>query len=424
MYVSSVTVPGARCQCFRQRQHEEADTDSCTRICMDVSRHVAPRSLWYGARTFIVRFGPIFTVIAITIISYLPQWAGRVPASIPRRLEHVSRWGVPGSLKAHWANWLNMADCSPGQAMAAVIPGACIAAMLFVDHNMTTRLATEGYGTRVQSTLHYDLLLLAVNLFICGLIGIPPSSATVPSNPEHTRALVKRKIVESSVTEDASGTLRTKRAVVEQRFTNFIQSFALLTCMFVMPLFGYVPTSLMWGNLLVLGTYNLNEGSEFFLRAKLLVSSSSSRRMHKAAFLSISTMQTISAFTIIQIVLCLLIIGLTILQMVTSVNIATILYPVLVILCAFPIRSNVLPCIFTSADIEALDNDFTYERIPPKANKRTKLNAYTAPHKGGNPLKRKVSQAEVEMMVRRRDTETSQLNAGAQYLFYPSAPAP
>jgi len=131
-------------------------------------------TLWYGARTSISRFGPMVALVLHTVLSYLPQWAGDVPSSIPRRIDVASSWGVPGSLKAHWLNWNHMATCTPGAAFGAIIPGACVAALLYVDHNMTSKMATEGYGLRVKSMLHYDLFLLGINVLVCGLIGIPP----------------------------------------------------------------------------------------------------------------------------------------------------------------------------------------------------------------------------------------------------------
>ena len=233
------------------------------------------------------------------------------------------------------------------------------------------------------------------------------SSAAVPINPAHTRALVKRRIVSRENSLEGDITPRYQQAVIEQRFTNTIQSLLLFLCIFVMPIFGFIPSSLMWGHMLVLGTISLNEGSEFFLRSKLMISSRSTRNMCKAAFLGICSFPTIAVFTAIQIAVCLLIVGFQVMQMVTDVawmNVATVLYPAVILLMP-ALRSFVLPCLFSRTDLEVLDDAYTTERVPPKRNRRTKLNEFTEAHKGGVPLKRRMRKEEMDSLVRRRESE-------------------
>ena len=146
-------------------------------------------------------------------------------------------------------------------------------------------------------------------------------------------------------------------------------------------------------------------GSEFFLRLKLLVSSSSVRKCNKAAFLSVSSFSTIVWYTVIEIVLVSIIFSLQIIQIVLDMNLATIVYPLLIFACAFPIRSHLLPRIFSSVDLEALDNPVKLERIPPKKNRRTKLDMYNKAHKGGQAIRQQMTPVELDDLITRRDSE-------------------
>lgn len=365
-------------------------------------------TLWHGGRTFISRFGAPISLIILTLISYFPSWIGRVPSDFPQRLSIASEWGLPKSEEAHWLNYDRMAQCSTAQAFAAIIPGLCVALLLLVDHNMTARLASDCYGLRCPSTRHYDMMILAINVLIAGLLGIPPSSAVVPINPGHTRALIKRKSYNEGkllkIFDSSKKISQQQLAVIEQRFTNFFQSLLLLLCMFIMPLFGYIPSSMLWGYLLVLATETLDEGSEFFLRIKLLISSSSTRRCNRAAFLSVASLSTIFWYTVIQIILVLGIFSLQILQIVLDVNVGIVVYPLLIFACAIPIRSHILPHIFSNIDLEALDASEKLEREPPKQNTRTKLDLYDKAHKGGQPIRRHVTTSEMQSLLTRRDT--------------------
>ena len=138
-----------------------------------------------------------------------------------------------------------------------------------------------------------------------------------------------------------------------------------------------------------------------------MISSRSTRNMCKAAFLGICSFPSILAFTAIQIAVCAVIIGFQVMQMVTDqawMNVATVLYPFLILLMP-AVRTFVLPCVFSGTDLEVLDDAYTTERVPPKRNRRTKLDEFTEAHKGGVPLKRRMRREEMDSLVRRRESE-------------------
>ena len=56
-------------------------------------------------------------------------------------------------------------------------------------------------------------------------------------------------------------------------------------------------------------------------------------------------------------------------------------------------------------DLEALDNPVKLERIPPKKNRRTKLDMYNKAHKGGQAIRQQMTPVELDDLITRRDSE-------------------
>ncbi|XP_074287772.1 boron transporter 4-like [Silene latifolia] len=170
------------------------------------------RSWWCGTgriRNFIAEFGVPLMVIVWTAISYAVP--GKVPSGVPRRLFSPQPWD---SDSLHpWTIAKKMADVPPLYILGAFIPGLMLAGLFFFEHNVASKMAQQkDFNLKNPSAYHYDIFLLGFMTLICGLLGLPPSYATLPHSPMHTKSLavLKRQLLRRKLVESAKESIRKK----------------------------------------------------------------------------------------------------------------------------------------------------------------------------------------------------------------------
>jgi len=116
-------------------------------------------------------------IVVWTTISYSAY--DSVPAGIPRRLSSLNPWAPSAS--SNWAVIKDMYKFPPLYILGAFILAIMITGLYFFDHSVAAEMAQQKeFNLRNPSAYHYDLLLLGTMVFLCGLLGIPPSNGVLP----------------------------------------------------------------------------------------------------------------------------------------------------------------------------------------------------------------------------------------------------
>lgn len=184
------------------------------------------RSWRYGTgwlRSFCADYGVPLMIVVWTAISYSAY--DSVPAGIPRRLSSPNPWAPSAS--SNWAVIKDMHKVPPLYILGAFIPAIMITGLYFFDHSVAAQMAQQKeFNLRNPSAYHYDLLLLGIMVFLCGLLGIPPSNGVLPQSPMHTKSLatLKRQIVRKELVQSAKKCMQ-KQASVSEIYDNIQQVF-------------------------------------------------------------------------------------------------------------------------------------------------------------------------------------------------------
>lgn len=148
---------------------------------------------------------------------------------------------------------------------AAMVPAAIITILFFFDHEVSSIICTiSRYGTRKPGGFAWDIVLLGMTNFICGIMGIPPANGLLPQAPLHSESLMYQEKTEVSEQEkDGEGlvtVVQTRNRVYEQRWSHFLHAAGII--IFISPPFmhvlGLTPTSVLAGLFLFMGEQSLS----------------------------------------------------------------------------------------------------------------------------------------------------------------------
>ncbi|XP_044501904.1 probable boron transporter 2 [Mangifera indica] len=184
------------------------------------------RSWRYGSgciRSLIADYGVPLMVLVWTAVSYIPSKS--IPKGIPRRLNTPNPWS-PGAYE-NWTVIKDMLNVPIFYIIGAFIPATMIAVLYYFDHSVASQLAQQKeFNLRKPSSYHYDLLLLGLLTFICGLIGIPPSNGVIPQSPMHTKSLatLKHQLLRNRLVSTARKSM-SKNASLGQLYGNMQEAY-------------------------------------------------------------------------------------------------------------------------------------------------------------------------------------------------------
>jgi len=368
---------------------------------------------WSSGRLlrFVSEYYLPLALVVTTLISYFPSWAnmnGWPSAGVPRRIEAPTTWGLPTG--HDFLTFRRMGEV-PGWAIAAaLVPAFLLTVLFYVDQNLSAMMAVGGGGLckcKAPEAFNLEFFFLGVTVLFTGMLGLPASSGLIPQNPMHTRALtVRTEIVKEigaaaeeegdanawhdigddvHVNQDITftrqvttttelaivGPLPTTESsshlqVVEQRFSGLLHSVCLGVVVFILPVLGWIPLGVLWGGFLLLAS----EAYDFqFIQRLLLCLTSPSMRIEKREkfpdllhVLDAVPYRTMLSFTLLQLALWLMLYIVAVLlkdifpveEGNTWVMVGAI-FPVLVCIYAVPIRTHLIPKLFSEADLRALD---------------------------------------------------------------------
>ncbi|CAI0629113.1 unnamed protein product [Linum tenue] len=192
-------------------------------------------------------------------------------------------------------------------------------------------------------------------------------SAAVSENPSAAKELknLKEAVMSEGSKEGGESSFDPEKIdaylpvrVIEQRFSNFMQSLLIGVSLMAMPVIKKIPTSVLWGYFAYMAIDSL-PGNQFWERIVLLLITPT--RRHKilerphASFVETVPFKEIAKFTIFQLIYFLICFG------VTWIPVAGILFP-LPFFFLISIREKILPKFFQPNHLKELDG-VEYEEI-------------------------------------------------------------
>jgi hypothetical protein len=250
----------------------------------------------------------------------------------------------------------------------AIVPGFILTLLFVFDHSVSSIISqAKEHNLKKPSAYNYDIAVLGVTVFICTLLGIPPTNGLIPQAPLHVRSLAKIK--ETLEQDPANPMIFVKREkflyVVEQRVSAFAQS-ALILLIGTIPAFlkllACIPIAVLDGLFLYMGVASF-VGNQFYERifVMLMVTDKSKRTAaapHGWNKVSKADLKASRAFLFASVQLFFLVV--IFIVTLTPLGIA---FPVFIVLLV-PTRLYALPSkrifgkfAFNEVELEVLDGD-------------------------------------------------------------------
>ncbi|EIE20406.1 hypothetical protein COCSUDRAFT_37744 [Coccomyxa subellipsoidea C-169] len=367
------------------------------------------------ARQLIADYGAPLMVVAWSALSYALRGA---PDGVPRRVDIPDTWKDTGP----WSVARDLGKVPGAYIAAALLPAAVIALLFFFDHSVSAQLAQQPeFNLRKPPAYHYDFLLLGFMTLGCGLIGVPPVNGVLPQAPMHTKSLatlrqghVRRQLGKAakeagkvshtaadrqaaingqaiSAPADGRAEMAGQQAnggvngqatnglgvgvefhferdidtyipveVTETRITGLVQSLLVAACLGLTMGIRLIPSAVLWGYFAFMALESLS-GSQFWERLLYLATDPAKRyrllEQGHAPYVETLPYRAVAAFTLFQLVYLLIVYG------ITWIPIAGFLFP-LPIIALIPIRTSLLPKVFSANTLRELDAA-AYEEAPP-----------------------------------------------------------
>jgi len=248
-----------------------------------------------------------------------------ISTTIPGRGWIISPTGTSDNPLAVWAMFI------------AIIPAILLYLLLFMETHICELIMMEKTKEKKGAGLHWDIVLLSIINFICGVFGGPWICAATVRAVSHVSALTVTGVAVPGEPPKSIG-------VRDQRMSALTVSILLLVSVALAPVLKLVPSAILFGVFLYMGVSGMN-GVQFFDRIFLTLKPVK----HHPPVSYVQKVRTwrMVLFTVLQAV------GLAILWTVKSVKAIALAFPFFVVLM-IPYRL-LLKYIFSKEELEMLD---------------------------------------------------------------------
>ncbi|CAN0363428.1 unnamed protein product [Lampetra fluviatilis] len=224
---------------------------------------------------------------------------------------------------------------------AAVIPGALVLILVFMETQITTLILAKKERRLVKgSGFHLDLLLIALMGGASALLGLPWLTAATVRSVSHANALT----VMSRAT--APGERPRTERVVEQRLTALAVALLVGLSVVLGDVLSHIPLAVLFGIFLYMGVTSL---SGVRMVERMLLALKPTKYHPERRYVTAVKTWRMNMFTAIQVLL---------LAVLWAVQLtpAALAFPFLLILTV-PCRWLLLPRIFSAKELQALDGE-------------------------------------------------------------------
>ncbi|KAM9420053.1 sodium bicarbonate cotransporter 3-like isoform 7-T9 [Salvelinus alpinus] len=330
-------------------------------------------------RSTISDFAVFLTIMIMVLVDYLMG----IPSpklNVPDRFEPTSKhrgWLIsPLGTNPWWT------------LLVAALPALLCTILIFMDQQITAVIINrKEHKLKKGCGYHLDLLVVAVMLGVCSIMGLPWFVAATVLSISHVNSLK----VESGCS--APGEQPKFLGIREQRVTGFM-IFVLMGCsVFMTSALKFIPMPVLYGVFLYMGVSSL-KGIQFFDRIKLF--GMPAKHQPDLIYLRYVPLWKVHVFTLVQLT-CL------ILLWVIKASAAAVVFPMMVLALVF-IR-KLLDFFFTKRELSYLDDLMPESKKKKEDDKKKKerekreaqalllieeqvgVNAVKVHYDGGNLLK-------------------------------------
>uniref|UniRef100_A0A3P8P947 Anion exchange protein n=1 Tax=Astatotilapia calliptera TaxID=8154 RepID=A0A3P8P947_ASTCA len=311
-------------------------------------------------RSTISDFAVFITIMIMVLVDYLMG----IPSpklNVPDRFEPTSKnrgWLMDPLGENPW--WT---------LLVAVLPAMLCTILIFMDQQITAVIINrKEHKLKKGCGYHLDLLLVAIMLGVCSIMGLPWFVAATVLSISHVNSLK----VESGCS--APGEQPKFLGIREQRVTGFM-IFVLMGCsVFMTSVLKFIPMPVLYGVFLYMGVSSL-KGIQFFDRIKLF--GMPAKHQPDLIYLRYVPLWKVHIFTLIQLS-CL------VLLWVIKVSAAAVVFPMMVLALVF-IR-KLLDFFFTKRELSWLDDLMPESKKKTEDDKKKKAREKLLSRSGSNQI--------------------------------------
>ncbi|XP_014908351.1 sodium bicarbonate cotransporter 3-like isoform X8 [Poecilia latipinna] len=290
-------------------------------------------------RSTISDFAVFLTIMIMVLVDYL--------MGIPSPKLHVPDRFEPTSKHRGWL--MDPLGENPWWTLlVAAVPALLCTILIFMDQQITAVIINrKEHKLKKGCGYHLDLLIVAIMLGVCSIMGLPWFVAATVLSISHVNSLK----VESGCS--APGEQPKFLGIREQRVTGFM-IFTLMGCsVFMTSVLKFIPMPVLYGVFLYMGVSSLKD-IQFFDRIKLF--GMPAKHQPDLIYLRYVPLWKVHVFTLVQLT-CL------VLLWVIKASAAAVVFPMMVLALVF-IR-KLLDLLFTKRELSWLDD------LMPESKKKT-----------------------------------------------------
>merc|ERR1719397_1260034 len=282
-------------------------------------------------RSYISDFAVVIAIISMTLMDNLvgietPKLS--VPSKFAPTLESRGWLIPPFNGNPVWTS------------VAAIVPAILGSILIFMDQQITAVIVNRKEHKLLKGGgYHLDLLIVAVCIVICSILGIPWFVAATVLSINHVRSLYRES--ESA----APGERPQFLGIREQRVTHVLIFFTVGLSVFFTPVLSKIPMPVLYGVFLYMGVASLN-GLQFFDRMLLMLMPK--KYQPDYPYLRQVTMNRVHYYTVIQVA-CF--VGLWLIK---SFSQTSILFPLMLVVMI--VVRKLLDRVFTKKELQVLDD--------------------------------------------------------------------
>uniref|UniRef100_A0A8C2AP37 Solute carrier family 4 member 7 n=1 Tax=Cyprinus carpio TaxID=7962 RepID=A0A8C2AP37_CYPCA len=281
-------------------------------------------------RSSISDFAVFLTIMIMVLVDYL--------VGVPSPKLHVPDTFEPTSKNRGWLI-SPLGDNPTWTLFAAAIPALLCTILIFMDQQITAVIINrKEHKLKKGCGYHLDLLVVAVMLGVCSLMGLPWFVAATVLSISHVNSLK----VESECS--APGEQPKFLGIREQRVTGLMIFVLMGLSVFMTSILKFIPMPVLYGVFLYMGVSSL-KGIQFFDRIKLF--GMPAKHQPDLIYLRYVPLWKVHIFTIVQLT-CL------VLLWVIKASAAAVVFPMMVLALVF-VR-KLLDFCFTKRELSWLDD--------------------------------------------------------------------
>ncbi len=236
-------------------------------------------------RNFISDFGPS---IAIGIMTAVAFYFSDVKIEVPK---------VPSTISTTTGRpWLvDLLSVPVWVIFGSIIPAILVTILLFLDQNITSRIANSpDFKLKKDYGYHLDLLVVSVITIVASFFGLPWIVAATVHSLNHNKSLATTEII---IQPDGS-----KKEVItgvrENRVSGLMIHLLIGGSLFLLSYFGSIPMAVLFGLFLYMGFVSLG-GNQFYDR--IILWFTDKELIPDNHYTRIVPMKNIKKFTLIQL---------------------------------------------------------------------------------------------------------------------------